>query len=190
MQDKLKNQFDIISKVVAEHHGVQPEYLFRDTRLRAVVDLRAMFFYFASRHTNASLNKIGSYSIIMGRETPHNHATVLYQIKKTKSLMYIDRKFRENVEEIENKLRFYVDYEQLKKDEIQEHRDSIVNLIYSEQDIDFLSALHDITKSIYEDRVLLKTFKGLALIKKHQRDNEGIHKTTQKDTGLGVVQGQ
>ena len=187
METKLKNQFDIIAKVIAEHHHVQPEYLFRNTRRRDVVDLRAMFFYFASRHTTASLNKIGSYSLEMGREKAHNHATVLYQIKKTKSLMYIDKKFRENVEEIENKLRFYVDYEQLKKDEIQEHRDSIVNLIYSEQDIDFLSALHDVTKSIYEDRTLLKTFKGLALVRKLQRGNEGIHKTTPQDTGLGVV---
>lgn len=101
--------------------------------------------------------------------------------------MSVHKKFRENVEEIENKLRYYVDYDQLKKDELQEQRDSIVNLIYAEQDLEFLSSLNDITQSIYEDRKLLKTFTGIAMLKKLQQKNEGLYKTTQKDIGLGMV---
>lgn len=187
MEEKLKNQLDIITKVVAEHHGVTPSFMFSNTRKREVVDLRSMFFYFAQRHTNASLQKIGAYSLLMGRKNGHNHATVLYQIRKIKSLMSVHKKFRENVEEIENKLRYYVDYDQLKKDELQEQRDSIVNLIYAEQDLEFLSSLNEITQSIYEDRKLLKTFTGIAMLKKLQQKNEGLYKTTQKDIGLGMV---
>jgi hypothetical protein len=180
---------DIISDIIERRHDKEKGYLFRDTRRREVADLRKMFFYFAQKFTRLSLQAIGDYSKVRGRNSPHNHATILYSVRVVKDIADVDKDFRKELQELENEIKFYADYEQYMFDEANIYKKRIVRKIYEEEDLNFLLKYSQITENLYENKNLVDILadKVNEVVTLDRINNEGIHKTTQEDSGLGVV---
>lgn len=188
--EKYKH-LEIIAKIIADKSDKTPEFIFLDTRVRQIADLRATFFYFAKRYSPLSLDDIGRFSVHMGRPKQHDHATVLYNIKKVKEIMSIDKEFNQYIGELENEIKFYVDYDRYWYDEKATLKKEIVSKIYSMEGIDAVSDLNKVVNIIYENNDILSILAVNAqneLLKKQERiENERIHQTTSEDIGLGVV---
>lgn len=190
-EDKKYKSLKIIAKIIADKHEKTPEFIFFDTRVREIIDLRSMFFYFATRYTRLSLADIGKFSQYMGRSKPHNHATVLHNANKICDMITVDRELREKINELENEIKYYVDYDRYWFDEISNYKKIIVHQVHKEHDLDFITKFCDITTILHENKEFLGMTADLVqeeLNRKLERINdEGIHQTTQEDTGLGVV---
>ena len=180
---------DIISEIITNKHEKDKDFLFLDTRRRDVADLRKVFFYMAKEFTKMSLQTIGNYSKYRGRKNPHNHATILYSVARVRDWMSVDKIYRQEIEDLKNEIKYYVDYEQFILDESSVYKKNIAKKAYEEEDIWFIERLSKITDNLYENKNLVDILadKINEVITIHKRKNEGLHKTTQEDTGLGVV---
>ena len=106
MIDKLiKNtrrevSIDYIQKVVCNYFDVPIDSLQSKTRKREIVQARQVAMYFSKTLTKSSLATIGSQ--IGGKD----HATVLHACKTVNNLVETDKQFKNQIEEIEKKLKF------------------------------------------------------------------------------------
>ncbi len=89
---------DILERV-CEHYGVDIAHIFTKTRKREIVQVRQVAMYLAKKHTEASSAKIGK---LIGKR---DHATVLHACKIVNSQMEVDKVFKNEIHEIETKLR-------------------------------------------------------------------------------------
>ena len=87
-----------IQQVVCEYFKIPEDSLQAKTRKREIVQARHLAMFFSKNFTKCSLAYIGSQ---IGRK---DHATVLYACKAVADLMATDRKFKMQVEEIEQRL--------------------------------------------------------------------------------------
>ena len=105
--------------------------------------------------------------------------------------MSIDKEFSQYIGELENEIRYYVDYNQYWYDEKAMLKKEIVTKIYSIEDMEIVCDLNKVVNIIYENNDILSILAVNAqneLNKKQERiENEGIHQTTSEDIGLGVV---
>jgi len=105
MVDKLvKNtrreiSIDYIQKIVCEYFGLPSEVLQTKTRKREIVQARQIAMYFSKTLTKSSLSTIGS--VIGGKD----HATVLHACKTVNNLIETDKRFKNQVEDIEKRLK-------------------------------------------------------------------------------------
>jgi len=98
-QTKKEISIDYIKKVVCSYYNIHPDMLQQNTRKREIVQARQIAMYFSKNLTKSSLNIIGMQ--IGGKD----HATVLHAYRTVKNLMETDKSFRQQIEEIERKLR-------------------------------------------------------------------------------------
>jgi len=105
MVDRLVNTqrreitIDYIQKVVCDYYKIPVEQMQGKTRKREIVQARQVSMYFSKSLTKASLASIGS--CIGGKD----HATVLHACKTVNNLIDTDRHFRNQIIEIEKKLK-------------------------------------------------------------------------------------
>ncbi|MDX9773194.1 MAG: chromosomal replication initiator protein DnaA [Bacteroidales bacterium] len=105
MVDRLVNTqrkeitIDYIQKVVCEYYKIPVDQMQGKTRKREIVQARQVSMYFSKSLTKASLASIGSS--IGGKD----HATVLHACKTVNNLIDTDRHFRNQIIEIEKKLK-------------------------------------------------------------------------------------
>ncbi len=105
MVDRLVNTqrreitIDYIQKVVCEYYKIPVDLMQGKTRKREIVQARQVSMYFSKSLTKASLASIGSS--IGGKD----HATVLHACKTVNNLIDTDRHFRNQITEIEKKLK-------------------------------------------------------------------------------------
>ncbi|TFH48282.1 MAG: chromosomal replication initiator protein DnaA, partial [Bacteroidia bacterium] len=105
MVDRLVNTqrreitIDYIQKVVCEYYKIPVDLMQGKTRKREIVQARQVSMYFSKSLTKASLASIGS--LIGGKD----HATVLHACKTVNNLIDTDRHFRNQINEIEKKLK-------------------------------------------------------------------------------------
>jgi chromosomal replication initiator protein len=92
---------DSLLKIVSDYFQLPVEKLKDKTRKREVVQARQICMYFAKNFTKASLKTIGMH--FGGRD----HSTVIHALHTVKDLMYADREFRKDVEEIQKKIKSY-----------------------------------------------------------------------------------
>lgn len=90
---------DFIQKLVAEHFNVPVDKLAGKTRKRSIVIARQLSMYLAKNLTNHSLKAIGDN--FGGRD----HSTVIYSCKTVQDLLDTDTLFKDNVIELEKKIR-------------------------------------------------------------------------------------
>ncbi len=90
---------DYIQKVVCNYFGLTVDRLNSKTRKREVVQARQIAMYFAKNMTKSSLAIIGAN--IGGKD----HATVLHACKTVNNLLETNKKFKEYISEIDEKLR-------------------------------------------------------------------------------------
>ena len=89
---------DSIQKIVCDYLGVPIEIMKSKTRKREVVQARQITMYFAKIFTKSSLANIGMQC--GGKD----HATVLHETKNVNDLIDTDKRFRKQIEDIENKI--------------------------------------------------------------------------------------
>ncbi|HUW93014.1 MAG TPA: chromosomal replication initiator protein DnaA [Bacteroidales bacterium] len=105
MVDRLVNTqrreitIDYIQKIVCEYYKIPVDQMQGKTRKREIVQARQVSMYFSKSLTKASLASIGS--LIGGKD----HATVLHACKTVNNLIDTDRHFRNQILEIEKKLK-------------------------------------------------------------------------------------
>jgi len=90
---------EYISKVVCDYFNIPVDYLQAKTRKREIVQARQITMYFSKNMTKYSLASIGAQ---IGNK---DHATVLHACKTVNNLLETDKKFRLQLQEIENKLK-------------------------------------------------------------------------------------
>lgn len=89
---------DTIQSIVCSYLNVPIEMLQSDTRKREVVLARQVAMFFSKSRTKASLATIGSH---IGDK---DHATVLHACKTVNNLIETDRKFRNQIDEINKRI--------------------------------------------------------------------------------------
>ncbi|MDU1889162.1 MAG: chromosomal replication initiator protein DnaA [Dysgonomonas sp.] len=88
-----------IESVVCDFYNIKSELIHSASRKRQIVQARQVTMYLSKSYTEMSLAQIGS---IIGKK---NHATVLHACKTVKEQMEVDKVFREEIAEIEKKLK-------------------------------------------------------------------------------------
>jgi len=99
-KEKKELSVDYISKTVCEYYEVDMDILQSKTRKREIVQARQIAMYFSKGLTNYSLSTIGAK---IGKK---DHATVLHACKTINNLMDTDKELRNQIKEIETKLKF------------------------------------------------------------------------------------
>lgn len=91
-----------IQKNISEFYNVPLELMNSETRRREIVQVRQIAMFFAKGETGKSLESIGNK--IGGKD----HGTVLHAIKTVKNLIETDKKFKNQIIEIQKKYGFYL----------------------------------------------------------------------------------
>jgi chromosomal replication initiator protein len=89
---------DYIQKMVCEYMNVSPELLKENTRKREVVIARQISMYLAKKYTKNSLKEIGKH--FGGKD----HSTVIHSIQVVDSQLEVDRKFKEEIDELKKRI--------------------------------------------------------------------------------------
>ncbi|NQX82351.1 MAG: chromosomal replication initiator protein DnaA [Flavobacteriaceae bacterium] len=96
--EKKEMSIDRIKEVVSEYFDLDVQVLQSKTRKRHVVQARQMAMFFSKRLTPSSLANIGAQ---IGKR---DHATVLHACKTINNLSETDKKFKQYITDISNKL--------------------------------------------------------------------------------------
>lgn len=88
-----------IETAVCDFYNIKSELIHTASRKRPIVQARQITMYLSKSYTEMSLTQIGS---LIGKK---NHATVLHACKIVKEQMEVDKTFREEIEEIEKKIK-------------------------------------------------------------------------------------
>lgn len=94
-----KITINTIESTVCEYYNIKNELIHTASRKRQIVQARQVTMYLSKAYTEMSLAQIGS---LIGKK---NHATVLHACKTVKEQMEVDKVFREEIAQIEKKLR-------------------------------------------------------------------------------------
>lgn len=121
----MRLPLDIVLKEVISYYGISKKELFRDCRVRGVVQRRQVFFYLASKHTRATLQGIGMLAKENGRKDPYDHATVRHGKINIENLLFCDKELKSEVSEIvqilrKSKYAEFTDMEMVFKSEIED----------------------------------------------------------------------
>lgn len=179
-----ENVLHKVAKIVADRFEVEPKYIFQNTRRHKVTDIRSIFHFMSNRYTNQRLQRIGEFSQLMGREEPHSHASIIYSCKKVKSLYAVDKKFKEDVDFISDKIEKQLTYDKYVTKKSSLTISNIIDRIFYENDYEYLDALDILISLLYEHKDITDIF---SLIEKQKATNERVHQATSDDSELGVV---
>ncbi len=94
---KRELSIDYILQVVADYYHIDENSVLSNTRKREIVQARQVAMYFAKQLTKTSLKSIGAQ---LGKK---DHATVLHACRTVNDLMETDRRFKMQIEELEEK---------------------------------------------------------------------------------------
>lgn len=97
--ERKKITVDAIESIVCEYYNIKSEQIHSTSRKREIVQARQVTMYLSKSYTEMSLAQIGS---LVGKK---NHATVLHACKIIKEQMEVDKAFRDEINEIEKKLK-------------------------------------------------------------------------------------
>ncbi len=88
---------DYILQVVSDYFHIDESNILSNTRKREIVQARQVAMYFSKQLTKTSLKSIGTQ---LGNK---DHATVLHACRTVNDLMETDRRFKSQIEELEEK---------------------------------------------------------------------------------------
>jgi hypothetical protein len=190
MKEEYK-YLDIIADVISNKNSIKAEEIFLKSRRRELADMRACFFYFSRKYTLLSFIDIGMYSLQMGRDKPHHHATVIHNVEKVKAIKSIDKSFNRYIKELEEDIKFKIDYLKSKKNSVYEAKSNIMHILRCIEDEKDVFKLNDIMMLIHYEKEALDLLGQKAreeIMKKNESiENERLYQTTSQDNGLGVV---
>lgn len=96
--NKKQMSFELIAETVTRFYNIDLELLYGKSRKREISDARQLVMYLAKKSTPMSSTNIG-------QKLSRDHATVLHACKQIEQRLSIEKKFRHEVEMIENELR-------------------------------------------------------------------------------------
>lgn len=91
--------FELIAETVSRFYSIDPDLLYGKSRKREISDARQLVMYLTKKTTQMSSTNIGL-------KLSRDHATVLHACKQIEQRLSIEKKFRHEVEMIENELRW------------------------------------------------------------------------------------
>ena len=91
---------EYIVQLVSEYYNIDENCIMSQSRKREIVQVRQIAMFFAKQLTKLSLKSIGTQ---LGKK---DHATVLHAINTVNNLMETDRRFKNQIEELEGKFTF------------------------------------------------------------------------------------
>ncbi|MFT3992904.1 MAG: chromosomal replication initiator protein DnaA [Dysgonomonas sp.] len=97
--ESKKITVNTIEAAVCEFYNIKSDLIHTASRKRQIVQARQVTMYLSKSHTEMSLAQIGA---LIGKK---NHATVLHACRTVKEQMEVDKTFREEISEIEKKLK-------------------------------------------------------------------------------------
>ena len=103
MRKKRLETLRKLCELVADEFQMSEKDLFMTTRARSHREPRQIFHYLASRHSPCTITEIGEFSMTMGRNKPHHHASVLNSVKKIESYIEFDQDFHYTIKKLETK---------------------------------------------------------------------------------------
>lgn len=173
--------------IVADELGLDAMEMFSMNRKRSLVYGRQIFHYMCKRYLNETLEFIGKFSKVMGRPKEHDHATVLHGYRAVKDLISVDKVYLRKVEAIENRIQEEVINAKEKEKPARRLKHSIVEEIFAEENMEFLSKLKDLVSKLSRN----KNIDELNEILKYQEEinNGRVREASQSYSSMGVVQG-
>jgi hypothetical protein len=174
-----------IADIVASHYEVHPMSMFPNNRLNHFAEIRQVFHYMATKHTKASLQEVGDFSKAMGRKKAHNHASVLHSVKKVTGFIDVDKKYKEEIDELENRIYKAVSLINESSKVRDSHVQEIIEVVFGEDNLEYLELVHLLVEKIYVNKN--KEELSHLIFLQHKLNNERIYKASQVDTGLGMV---
>ena len=113
-----------------------------------------------------------------------NHIAMLVLCKKVKSLYAVDKKFKEDVDFISDKIERQLTYDKYVSKKSSLTISNIIDRIFYENNYEYLDALDILISLLYEHKDITDIF---SLIEKQKATNERVHQATSDDSELGVV---
>ena len=177
----------LTAEYVANEFNIDLSTMFSETRKKNCVEARQLFHYFCFKHLGFTLNQIGEFSQEMGRENPHNHATVLHGYKTISDRKSVDRKFNVYMTTLEDEL---LDSVMTSQEGIEKRKNEINQItrkaILTHNELIFERVYELITHIIRGDSV--KDLDELIKIQV-EKNNGRLHQTAQGDNVMGAVSG-
>ena len=96
--EKKQLSFELIAETVSRFYNIDQALLYGKTRKREISDARQLVMYLTKKTTQLSSTNIGM-------KLSRDHATVLHACKQIEQRLSIEKKFRHEVEMIENELK-------------------------------------------------------------------------------------
>jgi len=96
--NKKQMSFELIAETVSRFYNLDPQLLYGKSRKREISDARQLVMYLTKKSTQMSSTNIGL-------KLSRDHATVLHACKQIEQRLSIEKKFKHEVEMIENELR-------------------------------------------------------------------------------------
>lgn len=97
--EKKKITIDLIQDIVCNFYNIKPDLIHTASRKREIVQARQVTMYLSKQYTEMPFAQIGN---LIGKK---NHATVLHACRTVKEQMEVDKSFRDEISEIELKLK-------------------------------------------------------------------------------------
>jgi|TARA_R110000803_G_scaffold25234_1_gene60269 hypothetical protein len=164
------NVIQSIAYAVADYYNMEVSMMFENTRRRDLTDKRAIFHFLCHKHTELSLQEIGRYSEVYGR-APYNHATVIHNIKKSKNLVTVDKRFAIDLLHLDAYVTKNIIIKKEKDVLINQNIQLMLERWFEYENRDYLDCLSSIAE-------IMHTESNLDNIKKWIDSYEGFHKAT------------
>lgn len=97
-QKEKKIDINEIKKIVSEYFEIKNSDFDSKSRKRELVKARQFAMYFSKKYTRQSLQKIGE---VIGKK---NHATVLHSCNVVKDQSFVDKEFKKQLQDVEEKI--------------------------------------------------------------------------------------
>lgn len=162
-----------IAEAIADYYEISKKDLFENTRRRTIVDKRAIFHFLSNKYTEYSLSEIGAFSEEFGRPA-YNHATVIHNIKKSKNLMRVDKKFSVDLLHLDAYIVKNVIADRKKEQLLNRHIQLMLERWFEENNLEYLDCLARIAKILHSEQ-------DLDVINNWIEKYEGVHQTTPTD---------
>ena len=158
-----------IAQAVAEYYDMPIEKLFENTRKRTVTDKRAIFHFLCHKHTDLSLQQIGNFSEVYGRK-PYNHATVIHNIKKCRTLVKVDKRFSIDLLHLDAYVTKNIIVKKEKEVLINQNIQLMLERWFESESREYLECLSDIAEILHSQQ-------DLNVVRKWIDTYEGIYQT-------------
>lgn len=159
-----------IAEAVSQYYDISTRELFKNTRERHLTDKRAIFHYLCHKHTDCTLQEIGNYAALFGRK-PYNHATVLHNIRKSKTLVKYDKRFAIDLLHLDAYVTKNVIIKREKEVLVNHNIQLMLERWFEQESREYLDCLSLVAEILHKED-------DLGVIKKWIDSYEGVHQTT------------